>query len=1203
MSSVKTILLLYISLFSYLLVGQIDADLQKAIVRNNLEGVKKALEGGADINSTDENGANPLMWSVYKSDVDLVKYLVKEGAIPPTKGVIFTKKKKKKYYGSLTSVAAGEKKIQILKYLIEKLQIPVDQKGYNIKRDTTDGWTALQWAESKKNRKIVNYLIQQQADTPVIATELSQMYQDGGGNGGGGNGGGGNGGGGNGGGGNGGGGKRNQYKRDLGILKAAQQQVLQENGNQSLPYAKLLEDIGKLNRRWGQYEKAELSHLQALEIYELVIGKEHSDYAAALNNLASLYQKMGKLNKCEALFKQALDIQQKNQGKDHPDYAIALSNLAEFYRKTGKYGKGERLFKEALTLQEKIVGKEHPTYANLLNNMAKLYKKIGKYELSESLHQEALQIYEQLEGSDKASYAATINYLAGLYRLMGKYEKSEALYKTSKNIIEELFGKEHIDYANLLHNMAHLYQTMGEYELAELLYIESKELRAINIGKDHPSYATSLNNLASLYQEMDKYEEAEVLFKEARITRANLFGENHPSYATSLDNLAVLYKKMEKYEIAESLHEEARGIRALVVGTKHPDYARSLNNLALLYIATEQYEQAENLLQEALSIQTSTLDEEHPDYASTLTYLATLYHVTGHPEKAEQYLLDFFPLKKQLIKRAFSFLSESEKQKYLERNFRDDQAKIHAYALEYAGEDFQNLQYDLALFSKGLQLNTSLATKMFIFQQADTSILIDYYELLGTQRSLAIEYEKPIKKRKDVRKLQAQKENLEKRLARASATFRDELTLNDITYLSIQNTLKKEEAAIEFVHFKSVNSAGVASIQYAAAVLLSDAEYVQYIPLFEEKQLGESLKNSGTSRKADYVEGLYSMENRGLRTKQKKINLYDLIWAPLDSLLVDINTIYYSSSGLLHRLNLAAIAVDEDTNLADHYQMINLFSTRTLAIHKEEALNGNTAFVVGGVNYDSLALQTIKNQYKDSLLQEDIKLDTMNRGGIGETWEYLRWTKKESKAISNLLASKNYEVTYATDAQATEESVKTLGIKAQSPSIIHLATHGFFFADVTDTLQVNTDMLIFKTSEHSMLRSGLLLAGANRFWSGAEQLSKQEDGVLTAMDISNMNLSNTDLVVLSACETGLGKIQGSEGVYGLQRAFKKAGADYLIMSLWQVPDRETSVFMTTFYKNWLEKELSIPEAFNKTQTEMRDRFFNPFQWAGFILIR
>lgn len=219
------------------------------------------------------------------------------------------------------------------------------------------------------------------------------------------------------------------------------------------------------------------------------------------------------------------------------------------------------------------------------------------------------------------------------------------------------------------------------------------------------------------------------------------------------------------------------------------------------------------------------------------------------------------------------------------------------------------------------------------------------------------------------------------------------------------------------------------------------------------------------------------------------------------------------------------------------------------------------------------------------------------------SWSYLKWTEKESSTIRSTLQDAGIGIGSYTDADGTEEAFKSLPKRENgSPGMIHLATHGYFFPDPNSVDLTQSTEVTFQLSANPMIRSGLILAGGNYAWSGRQPLTGREDGILTAYEISQMDLSNTQLVVLSACETGLGDIKGNEGVYGLQRAFKIAGVHYLIMSLWQVPDRETMQFMTTFYTHWLEEKLTVPEAFQKTQREMRDRFYNPYSWAGFVLV-
>jgi CHAT domain-containing protein len=268
-----------------------------------------------------------------------------------------------------------------------------------------------------------------------------------------------------------------------------------------------------------------------------------------------------------------------------------------------------------------------------------------------------------------------------------------------------------------------------------------------------------------------------------------------------------------------------------------------------------------------------------------------------------------------------------------------------------------------------------------------------------------------------------------------------------------------------------------------------------------------------------------------------------------------------------------------------------------------------TAQLYGGIQYDATPTVAANTPAKpEDMAAPRGLVFTQNDSTLrGENWNYLRWTEVEISAAANVMKSKGISPTLKKGAEATEESFKALGQGSSSPRVLHLATHGFFFPDPKESKpgegQADGEKT-FKVSENPMIRSGLVLAGGNHAWKTGKPLRPDlEDGILTAYEISQMNLANTELVVLSACETGLGDLVGSEGVYGLQRAFKIAGARYLIMSLWQVPDFQTQVFMTAFYKHWLEGKMAVPEAFRATQTELRAKYSGEaFKWAGFVLV-
>ena len=453
--------------------------------------------------------------------------------------------------------------------------------------------------------------------------------------------------------------------------------------------------------------------------------------------------------------------------------------------------------------------------------------------------------------------------------------------------------------------------------------------------------------------------------------------------------------------------------------------------------------------------------------------------------------------------------------------------------------------------------------------------------------------------------LEEKANTIEKELTRSVAGFGE--ALQQVNWQEVQSTLKPGDAAIEFVHYNYYNPDNTDSILYAALLLLPEGK-PQLISLFEEREINALLANH-QERRADYVNNLYTLDDRGSTVlKQASKSLYELIWKPIAPHLDGVNTIYFSPSGLLHRINLAAIPTGDEQALCDQYDLVQLNSTRQLVIPHQITTNTSSALLMGGIEYDIDSLfimprpdDTLENKVLATRGEFEFEsADSTLRGG---TWNYLKYTEKEVNNIAKLLTSKNYQTNIQTGASATEEIFRENGHLKTSPQILHLATHGFFFPD-PDNQQTPTagEEPGFKTSDHPMIRSGLILAGGNHVWQGNPPIQGREDGVLTAYEISQLDLSNTELVVLSACETGLGDINGNEGVYGLQRAFKIAGAKYLIMSLWQIPDRETKDFMVNFYSHYLEDNMTIPEAFRKTQKEMKDRFYNPYQWAGFVLV-
>jgi CHAT domain-containing protein len=328
-------------------------------------------------------------------------------------------------------------------------------------------------------------------------------------------------------------------------------------------------------------------------------------------------------------------------------------------------------------------------------------------------------------------------------------------------------------------------------------------------------------------------------------------------------------------------------------------------------------------------------------------------------------------------------------------------------------------------------------------------------------------------------------------------------------------------------------------------------------------------------------------------------SIYNLVWQPLEKYVNTSDKIYYSPDGLLHKIAFAALPNPEHKLIVEVYDINQMGSTADVGFNNQSP-DLEDILLIGGVKYDYQLdpnKEKVENTY--SILESESLLgNDTNRSISKNGFDYLKGTKEEITNINALLKNTKTLSGY----NATETAFKALS--GNSPSVLHIATHGFFFPKLKETPnkpeilgQENT----YKINENPLLRSGLLFANANYAWQHGNNPYEKDDGILTALEISNLDLKNTDIVILSACETGLGDIEGSEGVYGLQRAFKMAGVKTIIMSLWEVPDAETAEFMNLFYTKW--KASNNPKkAFKESQLQMMKKYRDePQKWAAFVL--
>lgn len=970
-------------------------------------------------------------------------------------------------------------------------------------------------------------------------------------------------------------------------------------GEQHPQYLGTLHNLASLYKDMGKYEKAESLFLEALTIRKKTLGVQHPDVANSSNSLAALYKNMGNYTRAETLFLEVLTIRKETLPANHPDYLITKNNIASLYDQMGNYVKAESLYLEVLSIRKKTFGEQHPDYAMSLNNLAYFYKEMGDYAKSEPLYLEALTILKKIFGEQHPGYLTTLNNVSLLYYSKGNYFKAESLILEVLSIRKKTLGEQHPDYAASLNNLAIFYENMGNDAKAEPLYIEALNIRKKTLGELHPEYAASINNLGKMYMNIGDYTKVEPMYQEALAIIKRTMGEQHPAYAESLLYLAGLYKQLGNYIKAEPMYVEALDIQKKTIGEYHPNYAISLNNLAGLYHSIGRFTEAELFYLRALSICKKVLGEQHPHYTTPLNNLAILYENYGLINKADSVLRISSLVLNNNWKSNFSFLTNVEAELFLTKKTYEFEF-LESRLIKINNTDLLQSIFNLNLLLKNVLFSNFNLFDRYASTSNDTSInkIWSKYKLLKNQIVKA--YQLPLTQQKNIDAIIEESNILEKILIQKLPEFQNRILNKNISWQDVQSKLKLNEAAIDFVSFRYYNKYWTDTTIYAAFVLRPGWEKPKFVSLFNEDELIKILGNKNNAASINYI---YGQAGETSPTN----GLYQLLMQPIEHLLRGVKKIYLSPSGLLHRISFSAIALPEGGKMIDKYEVQTMSNIRMLAEKHVVDTSIHSVSLFGGIDYEnepSVILGSSSFAYTSSDTSTSL-IELRNiRGG---KWAALPGTTNEIGDIQNIATSLKIPVVTYSMQNASEESFKLLGDgKKPAPSIMHIATHGFAYSiekeKPPEAWMLNTEKIkpLFKQSSDPLTRAGLVMGGGNQVWTKGKSYLNREDGILTAREVSDLDLRGCVLATLSACETGLGDIKGSEGVFGLQRAFKMAGVQNLIVSLWQVPDKETAEFMVTFYTSWLKQKLPIKEAFRQTQLTLSKKY-KPYQWAAFVL--
>jgi len=953
--------------------------------------------------------------------------------------------------------------------------------------------------------------------------------------------------------------------------------------------------LAEMNRAAGNYERAETLFRRALALTEQQKGMDDPALGAPLNNLATLYYETGSYAKALPLFERSYNILVKAKGAEHPDTATALNNVALLYDEMNEFKRAEETMLRALAIREKALGREHPDVAVSLGNLGGLYDELGDHTRAEQAYRRALSIQEKSLGATHPSTATTVGNLALMYEHKGDTVQAEQLFRRSLADKEKSLGVNHPDVASTLDNLGNMYFQRGDYVNAAAMYRRALSIFEKSFGEDSADAAKPLNNLALLYREQRNYAQAETLLQRALSIFEKKFGREHLNVATALDNLAYVYHSQQQYERAAPLFARALAIREKLAGADSAEVAISLNNIGSLTEAQGNGAQALELYRRALRIYEKIYGPNHPNLSLILTNLSSGYYGLGDMPRAVEELTRAGEIRERQLALLLGTGSEDQKRLFvatmveendyttsLHVNAAPDNARALRLALttilRRKGRVLDAMSDQMGALRRHLKPeDRALLEQLSVARSALAALVLN-----GPGKSSPAEYQERLAR------FSAETERLEMQVSARSAEYRAQV--QPVTLERIQQALPQGASLIEFSLYHPYNpKAKTRAERFGApryvAYVLSAAGAPAWVELGEAAPIEQAI----TAWRATLA------DPRRADVRQLARTLDERVMRPVRKLLGGTRQLFLSPDSALNKIPFGALVDEENRYLVETYSMTYLTSGRDLLRLQIKTGQKTGAVVFADPTFDVAgAADAVKSDAakSDAAKSDAAKVDaaTGDVGASRRSFDFasarftrLPGTAEEARALGVIMPG----VKMHTGAQATEAALKGVS----GPAILHIATHGFFLpaqeppASTTGGtgargLSLGGASPVSKAGENPLLRSGLALAGAN-----ARRSAGGEDGVLTALEAAGLDLWGTKMVVLSACETGLGDVTNGDGVYGLRRALVLAGSESQVMTLWQVSDAATRDLMTDYYKR-LQAGEGRTEALRRVQIAM-----------------
>ena len=847
------------------------------------------------------------------------------------------------------------------------------------------------------------------------------------------------------------------------------------------------------------------------------------------------------------------------------------------------------LAERALDLRLKVLGPDHPDVGLMYFLLANLYTDKGEYDKAESLYERAIAIREKVLGKDHFSFAIIYNNLGILYKLRGDYVKAEEYYARTLAIREKILDPNHPAIAGILNNLGTVAMARGDKRKAREYYDRVLKIREKSNGADSLETALALNNIANLYSDIPT---AEPFYLRALAIREKALGPDDPDVGQTVYNLAVLYSSNGDFARAEPLAQRSLTIFENRLGESHPFVSYSLHLLAAINRNLGDYAKAEALYLRSIAIKEKT-QPFHPDLGLAYADLANLYSLKGDIDKAIEYQAKADRLLEYNISLNLAAGSEKEKLTYIDTlSAIENQTLTLNFVTAPTSQPAAELGATTVLQRKGRVLDSLSASVAALRRRSnkDDQVLLDDLNrttgrlvnaiLDGAGDTPADAY------KKQIADLEAQRMSLERKIGAQAAGFFEQ---SAVSLSDVRKALPDNAALVEFAVFRPISPKTFEFGDDADSTKsLGPAHYVAYIV---SKNSGLKWKDLGEARKIDSQIAAVRSSLRDPEQKDANERLRSLdqaVMQPLRPLIGPAGHLLISPDGEMSLLPFEALVDESGRYLIERYSFTYLTSGRDLLRMQRSGPSKEPPLIVadpmfGPGDPGSSGKPTVDRGLPSSVVKRDLT-DTY--------FTPLAGSAEEARRIKAIFP----DARVLTGTAASETAIKA----TIAPKILHLATHGFFLED-----QVSAGAKITRSGkpnspaagalENPLLRSGLAFAGANR------RKTTGDDGILTALEASGLNLWGTKLVVLSACDTGLGEIHTGEGVYGLRRAFVLTGAESLVMSLWPVSDYITRELMVDYYKN-LKAGMGRGEALRQVELNMLKRpgRSHPFYWASFI---